>query len=208
MIDISVPITSGMVTWPGDPEVSVELFFAGSIEKGAQVNLSRFSMGAHAGTHIDAPLHYIRGGKGIDWIPFEAVIGRARVIGIQDRVSIKLEELEKHDIRKGERVLFKTFNSLLWGKDKFQGDFVYLGTAAAEYLAARKVLAVGIDYLSVGGYGKNEQEVHRTLLEAGVWIIEGLNLSAVQPGNYELICLPLKLEGAEAAPARAALRPA
>lgn len=203
-VDVSVVIRTGMVHWPGDPSVSIER--VEDIDKGSTATVSRISMGAHTGTHIDAPLHFIRGGAGIEAMPLNAVAGPARVIGIKDAQSVKVEELERHDIRAGERILFKTRNSSLWRKGGFQEDFVYLSTDAAEYLVARRVMTVGIDYLSVGGFHKNGTEVHRILLGGGVWIIEGLDLSAVDEGSYELVCLPLMIEGAEAAPARAMLR--
>jgi arylformamidase len=157
---------------------------------------------------MDAPVHFLKKGKGIDEMPFSAAVGPARVIEIRDRHSIKTEDLRRNRIRSGERVLFKTRNSSrCWKTGRFVKDFVYLSTEAAQELARIKVRTVGIDYLSVGGYKKNGLEVHRALLSGGIWIIEGLNLSGVKPGVYDLVCLPLKVVGGDGAPARAALRP-
>lgn len=205
-IDISVPLKNGMAHWPGDPTVNISR--VRDLEKGDTVNLSTISMGAHSGTHVDAPLHFINGGEGVDEIPLETLVGRARVIEIRDTESIKPDELKEHHIRPGERILFKTFNSShAWQSDKFVEDFVFISDSAARFLVERKVRAVGIDYLSVGSYKHGGSEVHKILLAGGVWIIEGLDLSPVVPGNYELICLPLKLVQGDGAPARAILRP-
>ncbi len=156
---------------------------------------------------MDAPLHFIRQGIGIDKMPLDTTMGRARVIEIQDTESIKPEELVRNRIRRGERILFKTRNSLrVWQTDTFSEDFVFISKEAAHFLAERKVRVIGVDYLSVGGFKRDGSETHRTLLEGGVWIIEGLDLSRVKPGKYDLICLPLKLEQGDGAPARAILR--
>jgi len=203
-IDVSVPLRTGMVHYPGDPEVVITR--DQDISRGDPVTLTRMSLGAHAGTHIDAPLHFLAGGRSIDQVALDAVNGPARIIPIADRVSVEIPELETHDIKAGEILLFKTRNSVLWKDDVFHEDFVYLSTEAASYLAGKRVRAVGIDYLSIGGYGKNETEVHTILLAASIWIVESLDLSHVEPGAHQLLCLPLRIEGAEAAPARAFLR--
>lgn len=206
-IDISVPLHHAMVHWPGDP--SVEITRTHDIERGDTANLSIISMGSHTGTHMDAPLHFIRQGTGIDRMPLETTVGRARVIEIHDSESIKPEELSRHRIRRGERLLFKTRNSSrVWQTNTFITDFVYISKEAAGFLAERQVRLVGIDYLSVGGYKRDGREIHQTLLESGIWIIEGLDLSHVREGKYDLICLPLKLDNGDGAPARAILRPA
>jgi arylformamidase len=203
-IDVSVPLRTGMVRWPGDPGVAITPFKA--IERGGSSNVSLISMSAHTGTHMDAPLHFFVGGKGLDTMPLEATIGPARVIGIRDRESVKVPELRPHRIRRGERILFKTFGSAQrWRKPDFDENYVYITSEAARFLAARGVRTVGVDYLSVGGYRKDSAETHRVLLGAGIWIIEGLNLSRVKPGRYELVCLPLRIANSDGAPARAAL---
>jgi len=205
-IDISVPLKSGMVHWPGDPEVKIER--VRDAEKGDRNTLSEMCMGAHTGTHMDAPLHFVRGAVGIDRLPLDVVMGQARVIEIDDVESIKVEELGKHDIRRGERILFKTKNSFhVWQKADFVEDFVYISTEAARFLVERGVSLIGVDYLSVGGYKGNSSEAHTTLLGAGIWLIEGLDLSKVNAGDYELICLPLKIVDGDGAPARAVVKP-
>ncbi|MFC1958299.1 cyclase family protein [Chloroflexota bacterium] len=205
-IDISVPLKDAMVHWPGDPPVSIKR--VKDIEQGDTANLSVISTGAHSGTHVDAPIHFIKGGKGVDHIPLDTVIGRARVIEIRDPESIKPEELATHRIRHGERILFKTRNSSeLWHKDEFVEDFVFISDAAADFLVDRGVRLVGVDYLSVGSFKYGGSYVHKTLLSGDIWIIEGLNLSNVTPGKYNLICLPLRIVGGDGAPARAIIRP-
>ncbi len=205
-IDISVPLRSGMVHWPDNPPVLFERVL--DIERGDVANVSKLSLGAHTGTHMDAPIHFLSGGAGIDEMPLGATMGRARVIEIADPVSITPAELAGHGIRRGERILFKTRNSpRVWQSDDFVEDFVYIGREAARFLAGAGVRTVGVDYLSVGGFRDDSVETHQALLEAGVWVIEGLNLSAVEPGDYELVCLPLRIVGGDGAPARAVLRP-
>jgi len=156
---------------------------------------------------MDGPIHFLREGKGLDAMPFAATIGRARVIEIQDPESIKPEELDPHGLRRGERVLFKTQNSARrWSSEDFNEDFVYVSQEAARYMAGRAIQTVGVDYLSVGGFRKDGEETHQALLEAEIWVIEGLDLSEVEPGEYELICLPVKIERSDGAPARAILK--
>jgi arylformamidase len=204
-IDISVPLHNGMVVWPGDApfESSSTL----EIAKGDECNLSQISSTAHIGTHMDAPRHYLEGAGGIETMPIAASIGRARVIEIQDPEAIRTSELEPHHLARGERVLFKTRNSEhCWKTDHFQKKYIYIAPEAAHYLAERRVQTVGVDYLSVGGFESGGPETHRILLQAGIWIIEGLNLEHVAPGEYELVCLPLKIVGGDGAPARAVLR--
>jgi len=205
-IDISATIKSGMVHWPGDPKIEIKQIH--SIAKGATANVSHISMGSHTGTHMDAPFHFFPKGRGIDTIPLDVTIGKARVIEIHDRESVKVNELKSHNIHSGERILFKTRNSRrCWGGNSFIKDFVYISAEAAKFLAARKIKSLGVDYLSVGGFFKDGEATHRALLKSGIWIIEGLNLSEVRPGEYELICLPLKLFHGDGAPARAMVRP-
>lgn len=205
-IDITVGLHSGMVHWPDNPPIEVD--FVMQISKGDACNVSRLSMGVHSATHMDAPLHFIENGISIDQMPLSATMGNARVIEITDTESIKVAELEPHNIQPGERILFKTINSTrYWSSDTFVKNFVYISREAAQYLADKRLQMVGVDYLSVGGFYKDGPETHHALLGAGIWIIEGLNLAPVSPGHYELICLPIKLLGHEGAPARAILRP-
>jgi len=205
-IDISVPLRNAMVHWPSDPPVRIERVL--NIECGDSHTLSQISIGSHTGTHVDAPLHFIRQGLGVDKMPLDTTLGQARVIEIQDSESIKPGELVSHHIRRGERILFKTLNSSRgWQTDAFIEDFVFISKEAARFLAERSVRVVGIDYLSVGGYKRDGAEIHQTLLKGDVWIIEGLDLSRVKAGKYDLICLPLKIDQGDGAPARAILRP-
>jgi arylformamidase len=204
-IDVTVPVRNGMVHWPGDPPFHIERIQDQS--KGDICTVSHLSMGAHTGTHMDAPLHFLKTGISIDQLPLDAVIGPARVIQIRDRQAIRRAELEQHEIEARGRVLFKTANSdHLWSKDEFDEDFIFIAHDAAEYLAERGVQTVGVDYLSVGGFRQDAVETHEALLGAGIWVVEGLDLSGIEPGLYEMICLPLKLMDAEGAPARAVLR--
>lgn len=205
-IDISVPVYSGMVHWPGDPGVLIER--TQDMSRGDVANVSKLELGAHTGTHMDAPRHFLADGAALDDLPLDAVIGPARVIRIEHPQAILPAELEPHDLQPGERVLFLTRNSeRCWTGSEFVEDFVYISAAAARFLVERRVRTVGIDYLSVGGFVHDGVETHQVLLGAGIWLIEGLNLSAVKPGAYELVCLPLRVAGAEGAPARAILRP-
>ncbi|HPT26806.1 MAG TPA: cyclase family protein [Bryobacteraceae bacterium] len=203
-IDVTRPVYQGMPNWPGDPEPVIEQFAA--IGDESFCNTSKVSMCVHTGTHMDAPLHFIDGAAPMDALPLDAVIGVARVVQINDPVAVRAAELPA-DLAEGERILFKTRNSAgLWAKPGFQRDFVYISQEAALALAQSKVRTVGIDYLSIGGFHSDMQETHLALLGAGIWVIEGLDLSQVEPVCYEMICLPLRLAGVEGSPARVALR--
>jgi arylformamidase len=204
-IDISVPLGGRMLHWPGD--VPFERKATLKLADGDECNVSEIHGSAHTGTHMDAPKHYLEGAPGIDEMPITAGIGRARVIAIQDPELIRIQELAPHRLTKGERVLFKTRNSdHCWKTATFQEKFVHIPPETARYLAESGVRTVGIDYLSVGGFDGDGAETHRILLGAGIWIIEGLNLEQVDPGEYEMVCLPLKIVGSDGAPARAVLR--
>jgi arylformamidase len=217
-IDISVPMRDGMVHWPGDPECKISLHvklgdpIPGQPGKKIPCNLTKMELSAHTGTHMDAPRHFVADGNTMESLPLDAVVGPCRVIELKDKVAIRPEELKPHKLRKGERVLFKTRNSTRsWRMAKtatFDEDFIYIPEETARYLVERGVMTVGVDYLSVGGYKKDGVECHQVLLGAKkpVWIIEGLDLSKIKPGNYDLVCLPLKIVGADGAPARAMIR--
>jgi arylformamidase len=205
-IDVSVTVRHGMPHWPDNPPIVMQR--AMDIERGDGCNVSHLAMGVHSGTHIDGPVHFVHGAAGVDEMPLTATMGPARIIEITDPREITAGELRQHALRAGERVLFKTSNSpRAWQSDKFIEDFVYISELAAAYLAETGVRTVGVDYLSVGGYHADGAKIHQILLTAGIWIIEGLNLSAVRAGSYEMICLPVKLHGSDGAPARAILRP-
>ena len=205
-IDVSVAVRHGMPHWPDNPPIVVQRPM--ELIRGHACNLSHLAMGVHTGTHIDAPVHFIHQAAGVDEMPLSATMGPARVIEITDPREITADELRGHSLRSGERVLFRTSNSpRCWQTDRFVEDFVYVSEQAAEHLAETGVRTVGVDYLSVGGYHADGAKIHRILLSAGIWIIEGLDLSAVRAGRYEMICLPVKLHGSDGAPARALLRP-
>jgi len=198
-IDVSVTIRDGMVHWPDNPPISVERVLP---------NVSKISMGVHTGTHVDAPVHFDPKGIGIDKVPLAAMCGPARVIAIRNKREITARDLAS--VRAGERILLKTKNSpAAWKRSpRFVDDAVHLTTEAARHLAARKVMTVGIDYLSVAGYrAGNGKDVHVALIGAGVTIIEGLDLSKVPAGPCDLVCLPLKIAGCDGGPARAIVRP-
>lgn len=205
-IDISVPIRSQMPTWPGDPPVWVREVEAFQEEDPARVSV--ISLGSHTGTHLDAPSHFLQHGGTIDTMAPEAGLGEAHVVHVDDAAIVEPADLEAVNLDEVDRLLIRTRNSpALWDRDEFVETFAHLSTDAAEHLAQANVDLVGIDYLSVAGYQKNEEPVHRALLEAGVWILEGLNLEGVPAGPVDLACLPLKVEGCDGAPARAMVRP-
>lgn len=205
-IDVSVTVRNGMPHWPDNPPIVMERVL--DLGRGDAANVSRLAMGVHTGTHMDAPVHFIHGGPGADEMPLTATMGEARVIEIEHPREITAGELARHELTEGERILFRTSNSpRLWQATSFAEDFVYISEQAAKHLAEARVRTVGVDYLSVGGYHINGALIHHILLEAGIWIIEGLDLSPVTGGRYEMICLPVKLHGSDGAPARTILRP-
>lgn len=204
-IDASVPISDGMVHWPGDPAVKIK--HLSDMDQGDDYTVSHISMMVHTGTHMDAPLHFTKSKTGMDKMPLDATVGKARVIEIHSKDYITPEELRPQRIRKGERILFKTRNSKSkWDRKPFNKKFIPLSIDAARFLAERKIKTLGVDYLSIGEYDGNVVEVHQTILKAGIWVIEGLDLSKIEPGDYEMICLPLKIVKSDGAPARAILR--
>jgi arylformamidase len=201
LIDISVPIRAPMPIYDRNPGVRLDR--ALSIRRGDTANVSKLELGVHTGTHVDAPLHFFEGGAGAETLPLEPLIGRVWVAdGGAIEGPIGADALERCRIPgDAERVLLKTRNSLLWHRDDFTRDFFRLDGPGAEWIVARGVELVGIDYLSIG-----DQDAHRVLLDAGVVALEGLDLGHVDPGWYDLLCLPLKIVGADGAPARALLR--
>jgi arylformamidase len=205
-IDVSVTVRHGMPHWPGNPPIVLERTM--DIGRGDECNVSHLAMGVHSGTHMDGPVHFVHGAAGLDEMPLEATMGEARVIEIEDPQQVTVDELRGHRLGSGERILFRTINSIrCWRTEAFVEDFVYISEPAAVHLAEAGVQTVGIDYLSVGGYHADGARIHRILLDAGIWIIEGLDLSPVRAGRYDMICLPVKLHASDGAPARAILRP-
>jgi len=203
--DISITISPDMTTWPGDPAVVIER--AQKLEEGAMANVSRMDIGVHTGTHIDAPYHFISKGKTVDQIPLDTLIGRARVVEVSvttDRITDSLiSELMGEE--SSERLLFKTRNSQILNKRlPFDENFSALDREGARYLVDNGVKLIGIDYLSAAPFDDVE-EVHQILLAGGIVILEGLDLSSVNTGLYDMVCLPLKLEGIEGSPSRVVL---
>jgi arylformamidase len=204
IFDVSLPISKEMPVYPGDPAVKIQR--KATIGKdGAKYNLSRLSMGAHTGTHVDAPFHFLENGDTVDKLPLELLMGRARVVEV---TAPRIDEtaLKEFDFTADARVLFKTRNSYLWSQPRFVEDYVYITPGAARALVNEGIKVVGIDYLSVEQYGSENFETHITLLGAGTLIIEGLDLREVEPGDYDLTCLPLKIKDGDGSPARVILR--
>jgi len=205
-IDVTVPIRPGMVRWPGNPGVEREV--TEERHEGGICRVSRLTLGVHTGTHFDAPVHFdvpVPGSGGVEALAVAAMIGVARVVAVQGR-AIDRADVEALDPKAGERLLFKTSNSVLcWGTDDFVPDYVYVTAGAAHHLADRRVSLVGIDYLSIGGPSDGAR-AHRILLQAGVCILEGLDLRGVVPGTFEMVALPMLIPGSDGAPARVLLR--
>jgi len=204
IFDVTVPISKNLPVYPGDPPVKIERK-ATIDKKDAKYNLSRYSFSSHVGTHVDAPFHFIADGKTVDQLPLELLMGRARVVEV---TSPRIDEaaLKEFDFTADARVLFKTRNSYLWSQPGFVQDYVYITPGAARALVNQGIKLVGIDYLSVEKFGSDTFETHLTLLGAGTLIIEGLDLREIEPGDYELICLPMKFQGGDGSPARVILR--
>ncbi len=206
IFDISLTISPDLPVWPGDSSIKLEQ--VESMDEGAQANVSRLSMGVHVGTHVDAPHHFMNDGRAIDQLPLEVLTGACYVEQLPDGVeAITAEALDGISLpTDAARILFGTSNSRFWsrGDMEFQEDFIAVTEDGARWLVERGVKLVGVDYLSVAPYS-DLVPTHRTLLGAGVVVVEGLDLSAVPRGFYDLYCLPLKLLGSDGAPARAIL---
>lgn len=203
-LDVSVPLAAGIPAYPGNPEF--ELQPVKRIANGGSSNVSRLIMGTHTGTHVDAPQHFFDGSAPVDTLALDLLLGRARVVDVPRRGGITAEDLAGAGLREDLRVLLKTPNSALWNGIAFKQDYTHLTEAAARYLVDQGVKVVGIDYLSIEQFKKAGAPAHRALLSQGVIIIEGLNLSEAEPGMYELYCLPLRIAGADGAPARVVLK--
>ncbi|HET7295199.1 MAG TPA: cyclase family protein [Vicinamibacteria bacterium] len=202
--DVTVPLSAAVPTFPGDPRFHME--FTHRIADGQPYNVARITLGAHAGTHVDAPYHFLADGATVEALPLEILMGKCRVVEVRAREKIERSELEALDMRADIRVLLKTRMSGQLRVREFQEDFVYLTPDAARYLVQAGIKLVGIDYLSVEKFGSHDFAAHHALLGAGVVIIEGLDLSEVEPGEYDMTCLPLRIAGADGSPARVVLR--
>lgn len=201
--DVSMALCEEIPVFPGDPGLEITSHM--SISNGDKANVSVISMGSHTGTHIDAPKHFIDTGAAIDELPPEYFMGEAKVFEIPDKDAVTFEDISSLDIEKGDIVLFKTRNSKERKTREFNKNSVYIAPDAASYLAEIGIKTVGIDYLSVERFGSEFCEVHHTLLESGIVIIEGLNLDGIKPGKYEISALPLKISGGNGSPARVVL---
>lgn len=205
-IDLSIPLKVGMPTYPGDTPFEMKPLLR--IADGKVCNLSALQMGTHTGTHVDPPWHFVEGGIRVDELPLDLLIGKAYVVSIRGVPAVTADTLTAAGVPEGaERLLIQTDNSFgVWDKPDFQPDFVYLAPDAAEWIVQRGVRLVGIDYLSVEQFRAPQPLAHRTLLGAGVVVVEGLNLRTLEPGWVRFICLPLRIEGGDGAPARAVAR--
>ena len=204
IFDVTVPISKDLPVYPGDPPIKVQR--KATINKDdAKYNLSRYSFSSHIGTHVDAPFHFLEDGITVDKLPLELLMGRVRVVEV---TSPQIDEtaLKEFDFTANARVLFKTRNSYLWSQPQFVEDYVAVTPGAARVLVHEGIKVVGIDYLSIEKYGSETFETHLILLKAGTVIIEGLDLREVEPGDYEMICLPLKIKDGDGSPARVILK--
>lgn len=206
LYDVSLTISEDLPVWPGDPKI--ELKKISQIEDGELANVTHISTCVHIGTHVDAPDHFLGDGQTVENLPLDLLVGAAAVVELPVVGQISAADLQKASIPEGtKRLLIKTANSQLWadGVKDFKEDFIALDADAASYLVDQGVEVVGADYLSVAPFA-DPAPTHRILLEAGVLIIEGLNLSGIKTGVYTLLCLPLKISGSDGAPARVLLQ--
>ncbi len=205
LLDVSVLLSPGIAAYPGNPEFDIQP--VNRIASGDAANNSRLVMGTHTGTHVDAPKHFFDDGHGVDQMPLDLLVGRARVIDMPVRGPITAKHLESAGLREDLRVLLRTPNSALWNtKQPFHEEYTHLSGDGAKFLVEQGVKVVGVDYLSVEKFHTPGHPAHHALLGAGAIIIEGLDLSDAEPGVYEMYCLPLRIEGADGAPARVVLK--
>ena len=203
-IDVTMPLSAALPGYPDDP--GFEMTALQSIAEGAPYTSSRIALGTHTGTHVDAPAHFLAGGATVEQLPVDILMGKCRVVEVSDRERIDRAQLEDLDLRDDIRILLKTRMSGQLRNPEFQRDYVFLTPDAATYLVQAGLKLVGVDYLSIEEFGSRDFPAHRTLLGAGVVVVEGLDLSLVEPGDYDLACLPLPLAGGDGAPARVVLK--
>ena len=204
LIDVSVPLDARLPTYPHNTPFALEPIKR--IAQGDSSNVSTLHMSAHGGTHVDAPRHFFDAGAATEALPLEMLMGRARVIEVASRTGIAAEDLAGIDFADEVRVLIKTCNSQLWGSPVFHEDYVGVTESGARYLVEHGVKVVGVDYLSVEQFRNVGKPAHHILLGAGTIVIEGLDLREVEPGVYDMLCLPLRIVGSDGAPARVVLR--
>jgi arylformamidase len=206
LIDVSVPLDATLPTYPNNTPFTLEP--VKRLARGDSSNVSTLHMSAHSGTHVDAPRHFFDSGPGTEALSLDLLMGRVRVIQVTSRAGITAEDLAGEDFSEDVRILIKTRNSLLWGASEFRTDYVGVTESGARHLVAHGIKLVGVDYLSVEQFKTPGAPAHHVLLGAGTIVIEGLNLRDVEPGIYDLCCLPLRIVGSDGAPARVVLRKA
>jgi arylformamidase len=201
--DVTVPLVAGLAVFPGDPPLTIE-----SIQRAGEgsYGLARLGLTTHTGTHVDAPAHFVPGGATVDVLPLEILMGKTRVVEILARERVERADLEALDLRDDLRVLLKTRMSGQLLRGGYQEDHLYLSEDGALYLAQAGLKLVGFDYLSIDRFSHSSFPAHQALLGAGVIVVEGLDLSEVEPGEYDMACLPLRVGGGDGAPARVVLR--
>lgn len=205
IIDVTLPLSAELRGFPGDPAFQLESLR--SIAEGAPYNVSRLTTGTHAGTHVDAPAHFVQGGLTVDQLPLEILVGKARVVDVPGVERVERRDLERADLRDEIRVLIKTrMSGQPRGSRAQHDDSVSLSEDAATYLVQAGIKLVGFDDLSIDARGSTDFRAHHVLLGARVIVVEGLDLTEVEPGGYDLTCLPLRLVAADGAPARVVLR--
>jgi arylformamidase len=204
LIDVSVPLDAKLASYPGNTPFSIEP--VKRIASGDSSNVSTLHMSAHSGTHLDAPRHFFDSGAGTEALPLDILIGRTRVIELTTRKAVTTDDLAPFNLAEDVRLLIKTANSRLWGTPEFHADYVGLSESAAKHLVGHGVKLVGVDYLSVEQFRTPGAPAHHALLGAGTIVIEGLDLRDVDPGVYDMFCLPLRIVGCDGAPARVVLR--
>ena len=204
LIDVSVPLDTSLAFYPNNLPFSLEA--VKRLNRGDSSNVSSLHMSAHTGTHVDSPRHFFDEGSGTEALPLEMLIGRARVIELRTRTGITAADLASIDLSEDVRLLIKTQNSRLWSDPEFHKDYIGITESGAKHMVGHGIKVVGVDYLSVEVFKTPGAPAHRTLLGAGTIVIEGLNLRDVDPGIYEMLCLPLKVVGSDGAPARVVLR--
>ncbi|MDH3602874.1 MAG: cyclase family protein [Candidatus Tectomicrobia bacterium] len=204
LYDITRPLSPALPVYPGDPVIDISPI--AQRVWGDAANVSRMVLSSHSGTHLDAPRHFFDAGLAVDAVSLHVLLGAVRVVELPGVAHISLKDVQRLDLEGVTRVLFKTRNSALWECPGFQPDYLAFTPDAAQLLAEHPIQLVGIDYLSVDAFEALDFPVHRLLLGAGIVILEGLDLRAVPPGDYDLCALPLLLEDGDGAPARVVLR--
>jgi len=204
LIDVSVPLDSTLPSYPNNLPFNLEA--VKRLARGDSSNVSALHMSAHSGTHVDAPRHFFDDGTGTEALPLAMLIGRARVIEVRTRAGITADDLAGLDLSEDVRLLIKTTNSRLWGNPEFHKEYVGIAESGARYLVDHGIKVLGVDYLSVEVFETPGAPAHHLLLGGGTIVIEGLNLRDVDPGVYEMFCLPLRIVGSDGAPARVVLR--